>query len=195
MPPAQIPVAVSARHVHLTPQSVARLFGRGHALHPRTMLGQPGQYASEETVTLIGPKGSIGQVRIVGPVRGEDQVELSRTDEIALGIDGPVRESGDLAGTPGIVIEGPAGSVTLARGVVVSLRHIHMSTADAAALGLADQDRVEVVVDSGGRQVTFGDVVVRVSPNYRLELHLDTDEGNAAGVGRPGAFGTLTGRR
>lgn len=119
-----------------------------------------------------------------------DQVEISRSDELMLGIDAPLRESGQLAGTPGIVIEGSAGRVTLERGVVCALRHIHMSPADAVVLGLKDQERVEVAVESQDRRLIFGDVIVRVSPDFRLELHLDTDEGNAAGL-RPGETGLL----
>ncbi len=187
----QIPVAVSARHVHLSTPSIERLFGAGHELRPRAMLTQPGQFAAAETVTLIGPRATLPHVRIVGPPRSHDQVELSRTDEIALGIDAPLRESGDLAGTPGIVIEGPLGRLSLDHGVVCSLRHLHTSPADAAALGLRDQDRVAVAVNSWGRSVVFEDILVRVSPAYRLELHLDTDEGNAAGLNAQGAFGTL----
>ena len=187
----QIPVAVSARHVHLSPHDIERLFGAGHELRPRAMLTQPGQFAAEETVTLIGPRGRLEHVRTVGPPRPQTQVELARTDEVALGIDAPLRESGDLAGTPGIVIEGPRGRVTIDHGVVCSLRHLHTSAADAAALGLRDQDRVAVAVKSWGRSVVFEDIVVRVSPAYRLELHLDTDEGNAAGLNAQGAFGTL----
>ena len=180
--PAHIPVAVSARHVHLTQAHVERLFGAGYQLQVHTPLGQPGQYAAAETVTLIGPRGRLTHVRIVGPPRSEDQVEISRSDEFTLGIDAPVRESGHLADTPGVVVEGPAGQVRLDHGVICALRHIHMSPAAADALGVKDQDRVEVAVDSPERQLIFGDVVVRVSPEYRLELHLDTDEGNAAGL-------------
>jgi acetate kinase len=179
---AQIPVAISARHVHLTQGSIDRLFGPGYSLRVHSSLMQPGQYAAEETVTLVGPRGHLSHVRIVGPPRLEDQVELSRTDEIMLGIDAPVRESGDLADTPGIAIEGPAGCVTLACGVICALRHIHMTPADADVLGLKDQDSVAVAVVTNHRRVVFGDVVVRVSPEYRLELHLDADEGNAAGL-------------
>ncbi len=185
-----IPVAVSARHVHLTQGSVERLCGPGHALRARAMLRQPGQFAAEETVTLIGPKGRLTNVRIVGPPRAEDQVELARSDEIALGIDGPLRESGDLARTPGITLEGPAGSLALDRGVICSLRHLHLGAADAAALDLRDQDRIAVRIE-GDRALTFDDIVVRVSPNYRMEVHLDTDEGNAAGIGPQGAWGRL----
>jgi propanediol utilization protein len=124
----------------------------------------------------------LNHVRIVGPPRTADQVELARTDEIVLGIDAPLRESGDLADTPGIAIEGPAGTVTLAHGVICALRHIHMSVADADVLGLKNGDRAAVAVIRNNRRVIFGDVVVRVSPAFRLELHLDTDEANAAGL-------------
>lgn len=187
---ASIPVAISARHVHLTQPTVEQLFGAGHALKPRHMLGQPGQYAAEETVTLIGKAGQLQHVRIVGPPRTRNQVEISRSDEFVLGLEAPLRESGDLAGTPGLTIAGPQGSVRIDSGVVCALRHVHMSTADAEVLGLKDQDRVAVEVDGAGRRVVFEDVVVRVAANFRMELHLDTDEGNAAGV-VPGMQATL----
>lgn len=154
-------MAISVRHVHLT---------------------QPGQYAAEETVTLVGPRGRLSHVRIVGPPRSEDQVELSRTDGIELGINAPLRESGDLGGTPGITIEGPAGRATLSRGVICALRHIHMSPADADVLGLKNRDKIAAVVVAGDRKMVFDDVVVRVAPAFRIELHLDSDEGNAAGL-------------
>jgi acetate kinase len=178
---AMIPMAVSVRHVHLTQRTVEGLFGPGYLLQVRSPLSQPGQFAAQETVALVGPRGRLNHVRIVGPPRSEDQVELSRTDEIELGINAPLRESGDLAGTPGIVIEGPVGSVTLPHGVICALRHIHLSPADADVLGLKNGDKVAVVVTAGDRKMVFGDVVVRVSPAFRIELHLDSDEGNAAG--------------
>jgi acetate kinase len=181
-PPVQIPAAISARHVHLTQEALERLFGAGYQLRVHSALLQPDQYAAEETVTLVGPRGRLSGVRIVGPPRSEIQVELSRTDAINLGVDAPVRESGNLKDTPGIVIAGPQGEVTIQRGVICALRHIHMSAADAAALGLHDQDRVGVKVMTNDRKLTFGDIIVRVSPGYRLELHLDADEGNAAGL-------------
>ncbi len=177
-----IPVAVSARHVHLTEHSIATLFGTGHVLRMHAPLNQPGQFAAEETVTLVGPKGSLAHVRIVGPPREEDQVEISRTDEIALGLDAPVRMSGELAHTPGICLVGPAGRLTLDHGVLLAQRHVHMSPAEAAELGLHDRQLVRVAAGSHERALIFDDVIVRVSPHYRLELHLDTDEGNAAGV-------------
>jgi acetate kinase len=185
--PVRIPVAISARHVHLTASIIEALFCDKYRLHVHSGLVQPGEFAAEETVTLIGPHGRIPHVRVVGPPRAVNQVEVSRTDALTLGINAPVRESGDLAGTPGILIEGPRGSVQLDSGVICALRHVHMSPADAAVLGYKDQDRIELAVESEERRMLFRDVIVRVSPNYRLELHLDTDEGNAAGL-QPGEF-------
>jgi acetate kinase len=189
-PSSVIPVAISARHVHLSQPTVERLFGAGHQLRPKVPLSQPGQYACVETVTLRGPRGCLEHVRVLGPPRSADQVEISRTDEIALGIDAPVRLSGDLESTPGVVIEGPAGSVTLNSGVVCALRHIHMSPEDAEHFGVSDGQIVQVEAGSPSRAVIFTDVVVRVAPHYRLEFHLDTDEGNAAGI-EAGAMGKL----
>lgn len=180
--PVAIPVAVSARHVHPSQQTLDVLFGRGHALTVKGALSQPGQFAAVETVSLVGPRGRLDGVRLLGPPRSVDQVELSRSDEIALGIDAPLRVSGDVADTPGIELVGPAGRVRLAAGVVTPVRHIHMNPVDAERLGVQDRQRVSVAVDSRGRDLVFQDVVVRVSPQFRLELHLDTDEGNAAGV-------------
>lgn len=180
--PVQIPVAVSARHVHPSQVTLDALFGPGHVLREEFPLSQPGQFAAVETVSLVGPRGRLDGVRLLGPPRTRDQVELSRSDEIALGIDAPLRVSGDLADTPGIEMVGPAGSVRLGAGVVTPVRHIHMSPADAQRLGVQDRQRVSVAVDSEGRDLVFQDVVVRVSPDFQLELHLDTDEGNAAGV-------------
>ncbi len=145
-------------------------------------MSQPGQFAAQETIELVGSAGRLEHVRVLGPVRDADQIELSRSDEILLGIDAPLRVSGDLANTPGIELVGPAGRVRLDHGVVTAVRHIHMSPEDAQRLGVRDGERVQVALDSDGRDVIFDDVVVRVSPSYRLELHLDTDEGNAAGV-------------
>jgi acetate kinase len=188
--PARIPVAISVRHAHLSQPTIDRLFGDGHRLVPRTALSQTGQFSAEETVTLIGPRGTLPGVRLMGPPREHDQVEISRTDEFVLGVDAPVRISGDLANTPGITIEGPAGRVTLASGLICARRHIHMSPDDARRLGVRDCDVVAVRVDTDGRDLEFGDVMVRVSPQFRLELHLDTDEANAAGV-RAGDYAEL----
>jgi acetate kinase len=181
--PIAIPIAISSRHVHPTQATLDALFGPGHVLRVKHPLSQPGQFAAEETVTLVGPHGSIEGVRLLGPPRREDQVELSRSDERRLGIDAPLRVSGDLDHTPGIELVGPAGRVRLDHGVVTPVRHIHMSPEEARRLGLRDRQCVSVAVDSDGRDLVFGDVVVRVSPGFRLELHLDTDEGNAAGAG------------
>lgn len=185
-----VPIAISARHVHLTRASVTALFGPGSTLTPHKEVNQPGQYAAAETVTLVGPKGRIPGVRIVGPLRSQDQVEISRSDEFVLGVDAPVRESGDLDNTPGIRIEGPAGAITLKKGVICAWRHVHMTPADAERLGVGSGDVVDVRVDSAGRDLTFGDVLVRVRDDYRLEMHVDTDEGNAAGLksGDSGVF-------
>lgn len=177
-----IPIAISARHVHLSQQTIDRLFGTGHVLQVKAPLSQPGQFAAVETVSLVGPRGRIDGVRVLGPPRDADQVELSRSDEIALGIDAPLRLSGELQATPGIGIIGPAGSLQLPAGVITALRHIHMSPEDARRFGVVDRQRVQVAIDSNGRDMVFSDVIVRVSPRFRLELHLDTDEGNAAGV-------------
>jgi acetate kinase len=188
--PVAIPVAVSARHVHPGQHTLDVLFGPGHVLQVKHPLSQPGQFAAQETVSLVGPRGRLDGVRLLGPPRATDQVELSRSDEIALGIDAPLRVSGDLADTPGIEIVGPAGSVRLSAGVVTPVRHIHMNPEDARRLGVQDRQRVSVAVDSNGRDLVFQDVVVRVSPDFHLELHLDTDEGNAAGVA-PGTTAKL----
>jgi acetate kinase len=177
-----IPIALSARHLHPSQATVEALFGRGYRLRPRSHLSQPGQFAAEETVTLVGPRGRLERVRVLGPPRAEDQVEISQSDAIHLGIDTPVRISGDLADTPGILVEGPAGSVQLKRGVICARRHIHMHPDDAARFGVRQGDCVSVQIDSHGRDLVFGDVEVRISPDFRLELHLDTDEANAAGV-------------
>jgi acetate kinase len=177
-----IPIAVSARHVHLSQTTIDHVFGPGYQLHPRTWLSQAGQFAAQETVTLVGPKGQLRNVRVMGPPRERDQIEISRTDEFELGLDAPVRTSGDLAGTPGITVQGPVGSRVLSCGVISARRHIHMSPQDAARLGVHDGQFVQVRIDSEGRDLVFGDVTVRIRPDFRLELHLDTDEANAAGV-------------
>ncbi len=183
-PPAAIPIAVSARHIHLTQASVEALFGAGHQLTPRNELSQPGQFACEETLTVIGPKRSLEKVRVLGPTRSKNQVEISRTDEFWLGVDAPVRRSGDVANSPGVTLQGPAGSLTLQEGLICAARHIHMTPADAQAFGVSSGDMVEVRVDSEGRDLVFGDVLIRVSPHYALEMHVDTDEANAAELSR-----------
>jgi propanediol utilization protein len=170
----------------LSQRTINALFGMNHRLQPRNPLSQQGQFACEETVALVGPAGRLPHVRVLGPPRAEDQIEISRTDEMTLGLTAPLRVSGELADTPGILVEGPCGRLRLDRGVVRALRHIHMSPADAERLGLADHEMVRASVQGGGRDLIFADVIVRVAAGYRLELHLDSDEGNAAAVG-PGS--------
>jgi acetate kinase len=176
-----IPIGVSAHHIHLSREHLEELFGPGYELTPRAPLGQPGQFASEEQLGLIGPRGRIDRVRVLGPVRPKTQVEISRTEEYRLGIDAPVRMSGDLGGTPGLILEGPKGQIRLTEGVICAQRHIHMTPEDALRFGLRDGDVVSVRVE-GERSVVFGDIAVRVSPKYKLEMHLDTDEANAAQI-------------
>jgi len=182
LPP--IPIGISARHIHLTQESVEALFGEGHELTPRNPLSQPGQFACEETLTVVGPKRSIEGVRILGPVRRGNQIEVSRTDEFFLGIDAPVRNSGDTKNSPGIKLIGPAGELMLEDGLICARRHIHMTPADAAIYGVKDKDVVDVAVDSPGRDLVFGDVLIRVKGSYALEMHIDTDEANAAEIRR-----------
>jgi len=174
-----IPIGVSAHHVHLSQADVEKLFGAGHKLTARSPLAQPGQFACEEQVRLIGPRGSIDRVRVLGPARSQSQVEISRTEGYRLGINAPVRMSGDLDGTPGLILEGPVGQAELDDGVIYAQRHMHMTPTDARRLGLENGDVVRVRVE-GDRELIFGDVAVRVSPKFKLEFHLDTDEANAA---------------
>lgn len=175
-----VPIAISARHIHLTTETIERLFGPGHELRPLKPLSQPGQYASQETLTLVGPKGKIENVRVLGPPRSANQVEISRTDEFTLGIDAPVRGSGDLEGTPGVTLVSDRASVTLEQGLICAQRHVHMTPADAKRWGVADGDLVDVAVDTDGRDLEFSDVLIRVHPNFHFEMHIDTDEANAA---------------
>ncbi len=178
--PLRIPIAVSARHAHFTKETFEQLFGAGRTPTHFKDLVQPGQYASQEMVTLIGPKGHIERVRVLGPLRNYNQVEISRTDEFLLGIDAPVRDSGKVKGSAPITVEGPAGTVHLSEGLICAHRHIHMTPNDAERFGVKDGDQVEVAIRGGVRDLTFGDVLIRVHPNYALEMHIDTDEANAA---------------
>jgi acetate kinase len=178
----RIPIAVSARHAHLSQETIDQVFGVGHQLRPRTWLSQTGQFAAQETVTLVGPRSQLRNVRVMGPSRERDQIEISRTDELELGLEAPVRVSGDLADTPGITVQGAAGSRILNSGVISARRHIHMNPQDATRLGVQNGESVQVKIDSEGRDLIFGDVTVRIRPDFRLELHLDTDEANAAGI-------------
>jgi putative phosphotransacetylase len=183
-------VEVSARHIHLSRADMDILFGEGSELHPIKDLSQPGQYASEEKVTLKGPKGTAG-VRVLGPLRKETQVELSLTDARSLGVKAQIRESGDLEGTTGgLTIVGPKGEIAIERGVIAAKRHVHMTPEDAAEFGVNNGDIVAVRIETAGRSVVFADTVVRVSPNYSLAMHIDTDEANAAAIAGE-AQGTL----
>ncbi len=180
----QFMVETSARHVHVTKEHLEILFGAGHELTVKKMLSQPGQYACEERVEVVGPKKSLGGVSILGPVRKETQVELSLTDARSIGVNAPVRESGDIAGSGACKLVGPCGEVELTEGVIAAKRHIHMTCADAAEMDVKDKDVVCVKVETDGRSLIFGDVVVRVNDSYALAMHIDTDESNAAGCGR-----------
>jgi len=177
----EVPVRVSVRHVHLDRATLERLFGRGATLTSLKGLALPGEFAANETVTVAGPRGALEKVRIVGPLRDEPQVEISGTDQFSLGVSAPVRESGLLEGTPGILLKGPAGEVRIPRGVIRALRHIHMPTTDADRIGVTNGARVSVRLAGDRATITEG-VLVRVSDAYSLEMHIDSDEGNAAGV-------------
>jgi acetate kinase len=176
-----IPVAVSARHIHLSRQSVDALFGAGYELEQAAPLRQPGQWAAKERLVLQGPKGKLERVAILGPLRARTQIEVSRTDSFALGIDVPVRDSGKLDGTPSVTIIGPAGMI-VTDGLIIAARHIHTNPADAARLGLEDGEYVDVRIGDDDRSLTFGQTLVRVGKNSFTEMHVDTDEGNAAGI-------------
>ena len=186
---APIPVEISAHHVHLSQADVDKLFGPGHQLTPEHELSQPGQFACAEKVHLVGPKGRIANVRVLGPTRKETQVEIAMTEQFKVGIQPPIRESGDLAGTPGMTLEGPYGSAVIERGVICAQRHIHMTPEDALRFRVRDKYIVRVRIE-GERELIFGDVVVRVNPAYRLAMHIDTDEGNAANI-RTGMLGYI----
>lgn len=177
----KVPVGISNRHVHVSEEHLAVLFGPGHKLTPIKDLSQPGQFASDETVSLIGPKGQIDRVRILGPVRKQTQAEISRTDSFALGVTPQVRDSGDLKGTPGIVIQGPKGRVEITEGVICAQRHLHLHPTEAEQLGLKDKEYISVRAE-GERALTFERVLTRVHPQYAMDLHIDIDEANAAGL-------------
>lgn len=181
-------VETSARHVHVSAADLETLFGAGYTLTPKKDLSQPGQFACEERVDVVGPKRTITGVSILGPTRPETQVELSLTDARSIGVAAPVRESGDIAGSGACKLVGPKGEVELTAGVIAAKRHIHMTPADAAEYGCQDKEIVSVQVESDGRSLTFGDVVVRVSPSYALAMHIDTDEANAAGGVKAGVI-------
>src|ERR1700745_243503 len=182
-------VEISAHHIHLTPEQVEALFGKGHQLTKHADLSQPGQYACKEQLTIVGPKGRVERVRILGPARKYTQVEIAMTEQFKLGIAPPIRESGDITDTPGCILESPTGSVQIDRGVICALRHVHMSPEDALRYGVRDKSFVRVRI-GGDRELVFGDVLVRVDPTFKLAMHIDTDEGNAANV-KTGAQGYI----
>jgi putative phosphotransacetylase len=179
--PNRVVLGISNKHIHLSQEDIETLFGEGYELTNLKDLKQPGQYAAKETVKVIGPKGCFDKVRILGPARPESQIEISLTDARNLGINAPVCESGQLEGTPGIILEGPCGKVSLDKGVMVALRHIHMPPDIATKLGIKDKDWVSVET-SGVRKTVFCNVLARVSEKFDYEMHLDTDEANAAGL-------------
>ncbi len=183
----KILVETSARHIHLTQEAVEQLFGEGYQLTVKKMLSQPGQFASNEKVTVSGPKGEL-KLSVLGPVRKANQVELSLTDARTIGVKALVRESGDIEGTQGCTVTGPNGSITLDKGVIAAKRHIHFSTADAEKFGVTNGQIVSVKVETEGRSLTFSDVVCRVSDSYALAMHIDTDESNAAGAPTEGTI-------
>ena len=174
----QVPVGISVRHIHLTRADVDKLFGYGYQLTPKKALSQPGQFACEECLDVIGPKGELKRVRILGPERSATQIELAQTDCRTIGVNAPVRSSGDTKGTPGVTLRGPLGELTVPEGVIVADRHLHMTPAQAAAFGLADGDRVQIRIN-GLKPGIMGCVLVRASNKCALEFHIDTDDGNA----------------
>ncbi|MCA9182141.1 MAG: phosphate propanoyltransferase [Planctomycetales bacterium] len=176
-------VSISARHVHLTDEHVEQLFGKGHKLTPGKPLFQDGFYAAQETVMIVGPrKRMLPEVRVLGPTRPFSQVELALTDAISLGIQAPVRHSGDIQGTPGCVLVGPAGTVTLEQGVIRAARHVHMSFDEAAYYGVKNGDFMTLKISSPQCSVSFDDLLVRADAKAKLEVHIDTDEGNACNL-------------
>ena len=186
----KIMVETSARHLHVTQQDLETLFGKGYQLTKKKDLSQPGQFACAERVDVVGPKRTLSGVSILGPVRKATQVEISLTDARSIGVTAPIRESGDIAGSAGCKLVGPAGEVEIAEGVIAAKRHIHMTPADAAEFGVTDKQVVRVKIDGTGRAAVLDDVVVRVSESFALAMHIDTDESNAAGAG-PDTMGEL----
>ena len=183
-------VETSARHIHVSQEHLEILFGKGYELTKKKDLSQPGQYACAERIDVVGPKKTLPGVSILGPVRPATQVELSLTDARSIGCVAPIRESGDIAGSGACKLVGPCGEVEIAEGVIAAKRHIHMTTADAAEMGLVDKQIVSVKIPSEGRETVFGDVIVRVSDSYALAMHIDTDESNAA-CAAPGMMGEI----
>ena len=179
----EIPVGISNRHIHLSREDLETLFGKGYELTPLKDLSQPGQYACKETLTLIGPSmRAIEGVRVLGPLRKSSQVEISKTDSFQLKVNPPVRESGKIEGSAPVTIVGPKGTVSLREGCIIANRHVHMSPDDAARFGVKDCDYIDVDVFSGTRKTRWFDVQIRVHKDFRLEMHVDTDDANSAGL-------------
>ena len=185
----EVKIGLSNKHLHLQKEHIEILFGKGHELTPTKPLVQPGQFACEEKVDIVGPKNTLKGIRVLGPARPETQVEVAMTDARTLGIKAPVRESGKLEGTPGCKIVGPCGEVEIDNGVIVALRHVHLSPAQAEEAGVKDKDIVSIKIE-GERGLVFNNVLVRSGDAHEREVHLDTDEGNAAGCG-PDAVCTI----
>ena len=175
----KIPIETSARHIHISKEDFETLYGKDARLHYIKELSQPGQYLCRERLNVIGPRGTFENMAILGPFRKETQIELSLTDTRKLGIPGIIRQSGDIEGTPGCILRGPEGELEISRGVIVAKRHIHMTPDNALTLNVRDNDEVFVLTKSYGRALIYADVVVRVSWDYRLAMHVDTDEANA----------------
>ena len=178
----KILIEVSARHVHVTTEDLETLFGKGYQLTPKKDLSQPGQYAAAERVDLVGPRSTLKNVSILGPVRAASQVEVSMSDARTLGLNPSIRESGNIDGTIGVQLVGPAGTVTLEKGLIVAKRHVHLTPEAAEAQGVVNGQVVEIKVHTDDRSMTFGDVVIRVSEKFAPAMHIDTDEANAAGI-------------
>ncbi len=185
----EVKIGLSNKHLHLQKDHIEILFGKGHELTPTKPLVQPGQFACEEKVDIVGPKNTLKGIRVLGPARAETQVELAMTDARTIGVKAPVRESGKLEGTPGCKIVGPCGEVEIDHGVIVALRHVHLSPAQAKEAGVKDKDIVSIKIE-GERGLVFNNVLVRSGDAHEREVHLDTDEGNAAGCG-PDAVCTI----
>ncbi len=185
-----IPIEVSARHVHLSLDAVEALFGKGYKLTPKKDLSQPGQYACEERVSIIGPRGILEKVAVLGPERKKTQVEISLTDSIKIGIKIPIRESGDLFNTSGCILEGPKGKFEIHEGLIAAKRHIHMSPSDSQVIKVKNGEVVSVKILSDERSLIFSDVVVRVNSQFNLAMHIDTDEANALNA-KNGLYGSI----
>jgi len=181
----KIPISVSAHHIHLTEDSVEKLFGVGYKLKKLRPLKQAAEWAAEEKLTVVGPRGQIENIRVLGPCRAANQIEVSETESFHLGVDAPVRLSGKVVGTPSITLVGPAGSIQ-SSGIIIAQRHIHMNSSDAEKFNLKHGDVVEVEIPSTSRSIIFRDVVIRVNSDYSLEMHIDTDEANAANISHGG---------